>query len=108
MEQVSSFFHAIWTFIHSKHQEGVYNTVCLAVLMALPALVLLASLFVCCHCCFCGRRQRDGRGSRRSSSSSPSQWKKRGRMLRKKKEEDLWISAQPKMFLLEKRPSLLA
>ncbi|XP_015273235.1 PREDICTED: uncharacterized protein KIAA0040 homolog [Gekko japonicus] len=101
MEQISSFFHSIGTFIRSKHQEGVYNTVCLAVLMALPVLVLLASLIICCHCCCCSRRQQQRRKD--SSSSGSSHGKKR----RKKKEEDLWISAQPKLLLLEKRPSLL-
>ncbi|XP_062990109.1 uncharacterized protein KIAA0040 homolog [Elgaria multicarinata webbii] len=105
MEQIGSFFHAIGTFIHTKHQEGIYNTVCLAVVLGLPVLVVLVGVFICCHCCFCGRRQKDHSGS---SSSSPSQRKKRNKLMRKKKEEDLWISAQPKLFLLEKRPSLLA
>ncbi|XP_060089348.1 uncharacterized protein KIAA0040 homolog [Heteronotia binoei] len=100
MEQISSFFHSIGTFIRSKHQEGVYNTVCLAVLICLPVLVLLISLVICCHCCCCSqRRQKDNGGG----SSGSSHGKKR----RKKKEEDLWISAQPKLLLLEKRPSLL-
>ncbi|XP_053104006.1 uncharacterized protein KIAA0040 homolog [Hemicordylus capensis] len=105
MEQISSFFHSIWTFIHIKHQQGIYNTVCLAVLMGLPALVLLVGVFICCHCCFCSRRQK---GSGGHSSSDPSQGKKRNKMMvmKKKKEEDLWISAQPKLLLLEKRPSL--
>ncbi|XP_061490147.1 uncharacterized protein KIAA0040 homolog [Rhineura floridana] len=105
MEQISHFFHSIWTFIHSKHQEGIYNTVCLAVLMGLPTLVLLVAIFVCCHCCFCGWRQKDS-GS--YITGGPSQSKKRNKMMRKKKEEDLWISAQPKVLMLEKRPSLQA
>ncbi|XP_072854330.2 uncharacterized protein KIAA0040 homolog [Pogona vitticeps] len=106
MEQISNFFHSIWIFIHTKHQEGIYNTICLAVLLGLPALVVLVGIFICCHCCFCDRRQKD---SGRYSSRSPSQGKKRNKMIRKKKkEEDLWISAQPKLLLLEKRPSLLA
>ncbi|XP_034978608.1 uncharacterized protein KIAA0040 homolog [Zootoca vivipara] len=101
MEQISQFFHSIWTFILSKHQEGVYNTVCLAVLLGLPTLVLLLSIFVCCHCCFCGGRRKD------SGSYSTSE-KRRKKLRRRKKEEDLWISAQPKALVLEKRPSLLA
>ncbi|XP_054837956.1 uncharacterized protein KIAA0040 homolog [Eublepharis macularius] len=99
MEQISSFFHSIGTFIHSKHQEGIYNTVCLAVLMGLPLLVLLVILFICCHCCCCGRQRKD--------SSSISGGSSYGKKRRKKKEEDLWISAQPKLLLQEKRPSLL-
>ncbi|XP_042322110.1 uncharacterized protein KIAA0040 homolog isoform X2 [Sceloporus undulatus] len=105
MEQISNFFNSIWTFILSKHQEGIYNTICLAVVLGLPALVLLIGIFICCHCCFCGQQQKNnGSYSRRS----PPQGKKRIKMMRKKKEEDLWISAQPKLLLLEKRPSLLA
>ncbi|XP_048353546.1 uncharacterized protein KIAA0040 homolog [Sphaerodactylus townsendi] len=96
MEQISSFFHSIGTFIHSKHQQGVYNTVCLAILLGLPVLIFLFSFFICCHCCCCSRQRKD------SSSSGPAHGKKR-----KKKEEDLWISAQPKLLLLEKRASLL-
>ncbi|KAM6454138.1 uncharacterized protein KIAA0040 homolog isoform 1-T4 [Liasis olivaceus] len=105
MEQISNFFHSIWSFICLKHQEGIYNTVCLAVLLGLPVLVLLVGMFICCHCCFCGRQQRD-----KSSPSSPTQGKRRNNIMKKKKkkkEEDLWISAQPKVLLLEKRPSLL-
>lgn len=104
MEQISSFFHSIGTFIQSKHQEGIYNTVCLAIVLGLPALLLMVGIFICCHCCFCNRRHKDSGGS---GSSSPSQGKKRNKMKKKKKEEDLWISAQPKLLLLEKRPSLL-
>ncbi|XP_008107150.2 uncharacterized protein KIAA0040 homolog [Anolis carolinensis] len=105
MEQISNFFSSIWTFILTKHQQGIYNTICLGVLLGLPALVLLLAIFVCCHCCFCGRRQKNNGSFVRRS---PSQGTKRNKMMRKKKEEDLWISAQPKMMLLEKRPSLLA
>uniref|UniRef100_A0A8D0DPW3 KIAA0040 n=1 Tax=Salvator merianae TaxID=96440 RepID=A0A8D0DPW3_SALMN len=104
MEQISNFFYSIWIFIHSKHEEGIYNTICLAVLMGLPTLVLLVGIFVCCHCCFCSQRQKEGSSY---SSSVASQGKKRKNM-KKGKEEDLWISAQPKLLLLEKRPSLLA
>ncbi|XP_077188629.1 uncharacterized protein KIAA0040 homolog [Paroedura picta] len=97
MKRISSFFLSVGAFIRTRHQEGVYNTVCLAVLISLPALVLLISLVICCHCCWGSRRRKD------SGSGGSSHGKKR----RKKKEEDLWISAQPKLLLLEKRPSLL-
>ncbi|XP_060627594.2 uncharacterized protein KIAA0040 homolog [Anolis sagrei] len=105
MEQISNFFSSIWTFILTKHQQGIYNTICLGVLLGLPALVLLLGIFICCHCCFCDRRQKNSASFVRRS---PSQGTKRKKMMRKKKEEDLWISAQPKMMLMEKRPSLLA
>lgn len=106
MEQISNFFHSIWSFICLKHQEGIYNTICLAVLMGLPVLVLLVGIFICCHCCFCGQQQRDKNSH---SSSGPIQGKRRHNIMKKKKkkEEDLWISAQPKVLLLAKRPSLL-
>ncbi|XP_058034273.1 uncharacterized protein KIAA0040 homolog [Ahaetulla prasina] len=107
MEQISNFFHSIWSFICLKHQEGIYNTICLAVLMGLPVLVIVVGIFICCHCCFCGQQQRDKNSH---SSSSPIQGKRRHNIMKKKKkkkEEDLWISAQPKVLLLAKRPSLL-
>ncbi|XP_063154561.1 uncharacterized protein KIAA0040 homolog [Candoia aspera] len=105
MEQINYFFHSIWSFIYLKHQEGIYNTICLAVLMGLPALLLLFGIFICCHCCFCGRQQKDKNSH---SSCGLPQGKRRNNITKKKKkEEDLWISAQPKVLLLEKRPSLL-
>uniref|UniRef100_A0A8D0GNJ8 KIAA0040 n=1 Tax=Sphenodon punctatus TaxID=8508 RepID=A0A8D0GNJ8_SPHPU len=100
MEQLSSFFHSLWTFIRTKHQEGIYNSICLAVLMGLPILVFLVLFFICCHCCFCSQQGQDT-----SSSNGPLQ-RGRNKKRKKKDEEDLWISAQPKLLLLDKMPSL--
>ncbi|XP_074858702.1 uncharacterized protein KIAA0040 homolog [Carettochelys insculpta] len=102
MEQVSSFFDSLRNFIHTKHQEGVFNTVCLAVLTGLPFLILLFLLFICCHCCFCSRRRNKG-GSGGSNRHIQAE---RNKKRKKKDEEDLWISAQPKLLLLDKMPSL--
>ncbi|XP_042530189.1 uncharacterized protein KIAA0040 homolog [Dipodomys spectabilis] len=95
MEKISFFFSAIWDTILIKHQEGIFNTICLAVLLGLPLLVILTLLFICCHCCW----SRPGK-----SSQQPERNKKKKK--KKKDEEDLWISAQPKLLQMEKRPSL--
>nr|XP_047929395.1 uncharacterized protein KIAA0040 homolog [Anser cygnoides]XP_047929396.1 uncharacterized protein KIAA0040 homolog [Anser cygnoides] len=111
MEQkISSFFNSILELIRTKHKEGVFNTVCLVVLMGLPFVVLIASIFICCHCCFSSWRRR--RSRRKGSPSNTGQphaeknKKKKKKKKKKKDEEDLWISAQPKLLLLDKRPSL--
>ncbi|XP_048212627.1 uncharacterized protein KIAA0040 homolog [Perognathus longimembris pacificus] len=96
MKKLRSFFIAIWDTILTKHQEGIFNTICLAVLLALPLLVILTLLFICCHCCW----------SQPSKSSQQPERNKRKKKKKKKDEEDLWISAQPKLLQMEKRPSL--
>ncbi|XP_037001468.1 uncharacterized protein KIAA0040 homolog [Artibeus jamaicensis] len=98
MEKVKNFFSDIWDLLMSKHQEGVFNTVCLSVILALPLLVALTLLFVCCHCCW----NRVGKRGQQPEEN------KAGRKKRKKKkgEEDLWISAQPKLLQMDKRLSL--
>ncbi|XP_017651845.1 uncharacterized protein KIAA0040 homolog [Nannospalax galili] len=96
MERISSFFSSIWETILIKHQEGLFNTVCLAVLLGLPLLVVLTLIFICCHCCC----------SRPAKSCQQSEQNKRKKKKKKKDEEDLWISAQPKLLQMEKRPSL--
>ncbi|XP_014445168.1 uncharacterized protein KIAA0040 homolog [Tupaia chinensis] len=95
MERITSFFNSIWDTILTKHQEGIFNTICLAVLLGLPLLVVLTLLFICCHCCW----SRSGK-----STQKPEQNKRKKK--KKKDEEDLWISAQPKLLQMEKRPSL--
>ncbi|KAL2771269.1 uncharacterized protein WCI35_019452 [Daubentonia madagascariensis] len=94
MERISSFFSAIWDIISTKHQEGIYNTICLGVLLGLPLLVIITFLFICCHCCW----------SRWGKSGQQPERNKRKK--KRKDEEDLWISAQPKLLQMEKRPSL--
>ncbi|XP_075383909.1 uncharacterized protein KIAA0040 homolog [Tenrec ecaudatus] len=93
MEKISSFFASIWDTISTKHQQGVFNTICLAVLLGLPLLVILTLLFICCHCCWHRMGKR-------------GQQPERNKRKKKKNEEDLWISTQPKLLQMEKRPSL--
>uniref|UniRef100_A0A8C9URD8 KIAA0040 n=1 Tax=Spermophilus dauricus TaxID=99837 RepID=A0A8C9URD8_SPEDA len=95
MERVITFFNSVWDVIVTKHQEGIFNTVCLAVLLGLPLVVVLTLIFICCHCCW----SRPGR-----SRPQPTQNKRKKK--KKKDEEDLWISVQPKLLHMEKRPSL--
>lgn len=99
MEKVSAFFGAIWDTILTKHQAGLFNSVCLAVVLGLPLLVVVTLLFICCHCC-CDRSCRSGQRPERH------QGKKKKKKKKKAAEEDLWISAQPKLLQLEKRLSL--
>ncbi|XP_010578953.1 uncharacterized protein KIAA0040 homolog [Haliaeetus albicilla] len=108
MEQkISSFFNSILELIRTKHEEGVFNTVCLAVLMGLPFVVLIAFIFICCHCCFCSRRgESRKKGGPSSNGQLHAEKNKKKKKKKKKDEEDLWISAQPKLLLLDKRPSL--
>ncbi|XP_067388580.1 uncharacterized protein KIAA0040 homolog [Emydura macquarii macquarii] len=105
MEQFRSFFDSLQNLIHTKHQEGVFNTICLAVLMGLPFLVLVVLLFICCHCCFCSRRGKAAATIAAAKSNGQVQ-AERNKKKKKKNEEDLWISAQPKLLLLDKTPSL--
>ncbi|XP_054690093.1 uncharacterized protein KIAA0040 homolog isoform X2 [Grus americana] len=108
MEQkISSFFNSILELIRTKHEEGIFNTVCLAVLMGLPFVVLIVFIFICCHCCFCSRRGKcRKKGSTSSNGQLHAERNKKKKKKKKKDEEDLWISAQPKLLLLDKRPSL--
>lgn len=97
---MSSFFSAIWDTILTKHEAGLFNSICLAVVLGLPLLVAVTLLFICCHCCCHGPRK---------SGQQPEQnkgKKKKKKRKKKKAEEDLWISAQPKLLQLEKRLSL--
>ncbi|XP_054021571.1 uncharacterized protein KIAA0040 homolog [Dryobates pubescens] len=107
MEQkISSFFNSILELIRTKHEEGIFNTVCLVVLLGLPFVVLIAFIFICCHCCFCSqRRERRKKGGPSSNGQLHAERNKKKKK-KKKDEEDLWISAQPKLLLLDKRPSL--
>ncbi|XP_045839135.1 uncharacterized protein KIAA0040 homolog [Meles meles] len=97
MEKISSFFNIIWDTILTKHQEGLFNTICLGILLGLPLLVIITFLFICCHCCW----SRSGK-----NGQQPNRNKGKKRKKKKKAEEDLWISAQPKLLQMEKRPSL--
>ncbi|KAJ0011629.1 hypothetical protein NQD34_012604, partial [Periophthalmus magnuspinnatus] len=53
MDKVEDFFKQLWSFVTDKHNQGVFNSVCLVVLLTLPLLVILTTFIVCCHCCCC-------------------------------------------------------
>ncbi|XP_029474096.1 uncharacterized protein KIAA0040 homolog [Rhinatrema bivittatum] len=95
MDHFSTFFKSLGHLVVTKHEEGLYNTVCLGVLLALPAVLLVLTLIICCHCCCCRQKK--------SGSANIQSEKKRKK---KNAEEDLWISASPKSMMLEKMPSL--
>ncbi|XP_063794789.1 uncharacterized protein KIAA0040 homolog [Pseudophryne corroboree] len=94
MEQITAFFQGIYAMMLNKHEQGIYNTVCLGVLLALPLLVLFIASIICCHCCCCRTRKSS------TIKHQPSKKKK------KNEEEDFWIpSPQAKPIMLEKVPS---
>uniref|UniRef100_A0A8C6JV33 Uncharacterized protein n=1 Tax=Melopsittacus undulatus TaxID=13146 RepID=A0A8C6JV33_MELUD len=103
---ISSFFNSILELIRTKHEEGIFNTVCLAVLLGLPFVVLIAFIFICCHYCFCNRRRKSRKKGGPSSNGQLRAERNKKKKKKKRDEEDLWISAQPKLLLLDKRPSL--
>lgn len=100
MEKVKNFFGDIWDLLVTKHQEGLFNTICLSVILALPLLVALTLLFICCHCCW----SRLGRRGQQPEQNAGGKGRKKKK--KKKGEEDLWISVQPKLLQMDKRPSL--
>ncbi|XP_078264137.1 uncharacterized protein KIAA0040 homolog [Rhinoraja longicauda] len=89
LEQVSLFVHSMWELLVSKHSDGLYNSVCLGVLLTLPVLLLLLAMCLCCQgccghtCCFSSCRRRQHARARR------------------KKLDDLWISSQPQPIMME-------
>ncbi|XP_043990610.1 uncharacterized protein KIAA0040 homolog [Gambusia affinis] len=81
------FFNWLWTLAVDKHDQGVYNTICLVVLLTLPLLVFLTAVVVCCcgcccrhdgSCCCCGGSSRSA-GKKKNNSFN---------------NVDLWISVQ--------------
>ncbi|XP_056388075.1 uncharacterized protein KIAA0040 homolog [Hyla sarda] len=95
MEPVNVFFQRIYEMIKYKHEQGIYNSICLGILLALPFLVLLITSIICCHFCCCR--------TRKSNTLKPAPSKKKKK---KNEEEDLWIpNPQAKTIMLEKVPS---
>lgn len=95
-EQIPEFFNDLWTLLVTKHNEGIYNTLCIVVLLMLPVLVFCTSLVVCCHCCSSFCRGRDCCCCRDSATLTETQVEKKKK---KKKnagpnEQDLWISVK--------------
>ncbi|XP_076828713.1 uncharacterized protein KIAA0040 homolog [Brachyhypopomus gauderio] len=94
MEQVTEFFGELWALVLAKHGEGVYNTVCLAVLLALPLVVITTLLLVCCHCCCGGCCACCRRGDRATIATSQAESKRKKKRNVGQKDEDLWISVK--------------
>uniref|UniRef100_A0A3B3QS94 KIAA0040 n=1 Tax=Paramormyrops kingsleyae TaxID=1676925 RepID=A0A3B3QS94_9TELE len=78
-----NFLTGFWNITAIKHDQGVYNTVCLAILLSLPALVLLTSLVICCHCCCISKA--DAKKKKKTT-----------------KDEDLWISVKTEPMASER------
>ncbi|XP_063283346.1 uncharacterized protein KIAA0040 homolog [Pelobates fuscus] len=95
MEKITTFFNSIGDVVKAKHEENLYNTICLAVILTLPVLLLLLLATVSCHFCCC-----------RTKKNKTVQLKAGKKKKRKNEEEDLWISnPQTKSIMLEKVPS---
>ncbi|XP_056149192.1 uncharacterized protein KIAA0040 homolog [Lampris incognitus] len=90
-DSVLDFLNQLWSFATDKHNQGVYNTVCLVVLLTLPMLVLLTSLVVCCHCCCCRHANCCCCGDTAAAAGRPETKKKKKNA---DNTEDLWISVK--------------
>lgn len=89
-EDILDFFSDLWKVATTKHDQGIYNTVCLVVLLALPMVVLFTSLVVCCHCCCCRHANCAGCCAVSPSSALAKSDKNK----KSPKDEDLWISVK--------------
>lgn len=91
-DSIQDFFNQLWRFATDKHNQGVYNTVCLVVLLALPLLVFLTTVVVCCHCCCCRHANSCCCCCGDAMATSRSETKKKKNSAN---TEDLWISVKP-------------
>ncbi|KAL4656123.1 hypothetical protein GN956_G6347 [Arapaima gigas] len=94
---VEQFFSDLWSAVSTKHDQGIYNTVCLVVLLALPLVVLITSLVVCCHCCCCRKGQCSCCCQSDPNTGTKTRSAKSEKLKKKKKapnSEDLWISVK--------------
>uniref|UniRef100_UPI00398F55B0 uncharacterized protein KIAA0040 homolog n=1 Tax=Pristiophorus japonicus TaxID=55135 RepID=UPI00398F55B0 len=89
LDHVYSFVDSMWDLIVTKHTEGVFNSVCLAVLLILPLVLLIISLCLCCQGCCCGQ------------GSFCKCCRRRKETTKKKKFTDLWIPSQPQPIMME-------
>ncbi|XP_037538185.1 uncharacterized protein KIAA0040 homolog [Nematolebias whitei] len=85
---IQDFFTQLWSFVTDKHNQGVYNSICLAVLLTLPLLVFFTVVVVCCHCCCCRHANRCCCCCGDTSRSETKKKKKNST------DEDLWISVK--------------
>lgn len=90
-DTIQDFFSQLWRLVTDKHEQGAYNSVCLAVLLALPLLVFLTALLLCCHCCCCRRGSGCCSCCCRDTRTRSETKKKKSSA---KTEEDLWISVK--------------
>ncbi|XP_072220050.1 uncharacterized protein KIAA0040 homolog [Leuresthes tenuis] len=92
VDSIQDFFNQLWSFAKDKHNQGVYNTVCLVVLLTLPVLVFLTAVVVCCHCCCCRHANSCCRCCcEDATSTSRSETKKKKKTA---DADDLWISVK--------------
>ncbi|TRY98103.1 hypothetical protein DNTS_028465, partial [Danionella cerebrum] len=93
-EPVEAFLTASLTEV--KHEQSIYNTVCLVVLLTLPLLVLFTSVLVCCHCCCCRGANGCCRCCHHKGETSVTNGtsKKKKKQNGKQSGEDLWISVK--------------
>ncbi|XP_057712426.1 uncharacterized protein KIAA0040 homolog [Corythoichthys intestinalis] len=89
-ESIRNFFNHLWIFVTAKHNQGVYNTVCLVVLLTLPLIVFLTTLAVCCHCCCCHHAKSCCCCCRVGGGATESKKKKKNSA----NNDDLWISVK--------------
>eukprot|EP00062_Callorhinchus_milii_P017280 gi/632969663/ref/XP_007901203.1/ PREDICTED: uncharacterized protein KIAA0040 homolog [Callorhinchus milii] len=52
LDEVYVFLSSCWKLLQQRHSEGLYNSVCLALLLLLPLLMLLVIVFLCCQACW--------------------------------------------------------
>lgn len=90
-DSIQDFFNQLWSFATDKHDQGVYNTVCLVVLLTLPLLVLLTTFVVCCHCCCCRHANSCCCCCKDAMATARSETKKKKNSAN---TEDLWISVK--------------
>ncbi|KAF6726012.1 hypothetical protein FQA47_005471 [Oryzias melastigma] len=91
IDSIQDFFNQLWSFVTDKHNQGVYNTICLAVVLTLPLLVLLTAVLVCCHCCCCRHANSCCRCCGDTATTSRLETKKKKNS---SNNEDLWISVK--------------
>ncbi|TRY98102.1 hypothetical protein DNTS_028465, partial [Danionella cerebrum] len=93
---VLHFFSDLWRLASVKHEQSIYNTVCLVVLLTLPLLVLFTSVLVCCHCCCCRGANGCCRCCHHKGETSVTNGtsKKKKKQNGKQSGEDLWISVK--------------
>lgn len=102
MKQIVEFFSELWMLLITKHNEGIYNTVCAVVLLMLPLLFFFTSLIVCCHFCSSLCRGCDCCCCRDSTTLAGTQVEKTKKKNGAQSEKDLWISVKTDPVTLDR------